>query len=356
MDRRNFLVSARKSRPFALTMITAGLGLMAAPLVGATSGTSAAPAASPSSYKTTVIREEWGDAKRGRFIPVKIYLPEGPGPFPVVIHSHGLGGSREASTMILEQIAAAGFVVVALQHPGSDSALVVAGGRAAVAAGRNPMDASASPLRFGDVPFALDELARRNAGVGALAGKLDLKHIGMSGHSFGALGTLVAVGQRLPGPGGDKFSDARITAAVVYSPNKPRNGDPTTALGGIATPILHFTGTQDRTPLDLEKTPWERTIPYQTITRADQYLVVIKGGDHALYSGRRIAQGTPNPDDAADLRVVTDETIRFWRAYLKGNVQALSELCGLRARVASVGDGYVKAGRCGPPTPITPAR
>jgi predicted dienelactone hydrolase len=35
------------------------------------------------------------DAKRKRTVPVKIYLTEAGGPRPVVLFSHGLGGSRE---------------------------------------------------------------------------------------------------------------------------------------------------------------------------------------------------------------------------------------------------------------------
>jgi predicted dienelactone hydrolase len=38
------------------------------------------------------------DEKRGHDIPLKIYHPGGgAGPFPVVVFSHGLGGSREGS-------------------------------------------------------------------------------------------------------------------------------------------------------------------------------------------------------------------------------------------------------------------
>ena len=41
-------------------------------------------------------------------------------PWPVVIFSHGLGGKREGGTVWGEAWAAAGFVVVHMQHIGSD--------------------------------------------------------------------------------------------------------------------------------------------------------------------------------------------------------------------------------------------
>ena len=41
-------------------------------------------------------RAVWHDSKRDRDVPVKIYSPKsGSGPFPVIIFSHGLGGTCE---------------------------------------------------------------------------------------------------------------------------------------------------------------------------------------------------------------------------------------------------------------------
>lgn len=307
----------------------------------------------PAAERITVMREEWRDPARDRIVPVKLYIPAGQGPFPVVMHSHGLGGSREGSMVILEQLAHAGFLVVALQHPGSDTSIL--GELGARASRRNPVDADAAVQRYRDVPFAIDELARINAAPGRLQGKLDITRIGMSGHSFGAIGTLVALGQNVPGAPAGAFRESRIVAGIVYSPNAPRNESPETALRAIETPILHFTGTEDRTPLDREATPWGRTIPFQHIEAPDQFLVVINGGDHMLFSGRRLAEGRPEPNDLAHTRLITEETIRFWRAYLLGDRQAAAQLCELRARTAAHADSYVKARRCGPPTPIRPA-
>lgn len=300
---------------------------------------------------------QWTDAARGgRVVPYKLYLPKGPGPYPVVVHSHGLGGSREASTYILQAVAEAGYVVVAMQHAGSDSALLQGGGRpvgeaALVAAGRAGMTGEAARGRYGDLPFVLDQLAKDPA----LKGKADFSRIGMSGHSFGALATLTAAGQRLAAaPADTEFAEPRIKAAIAYSPNKPRGDDPRQAFARVKTPMLHFTGTADTTPFDLEKNPFERTAPFQAIVGADQYLVVLDGADHALFGGRRAQAGQLKPGDQAQMEIVKAETIRFWDAYLKGDKAALAALCDLPARIDPAGDGYVKARRCGPPTPITP--
>jgi len=303
-----------------------------------------------------VVYGEWADAARGgRIVPYKAYVPKGAGPYPVVVHSHGLGGSREGSTYILQAVADAGFLVVCLQHAGSDSSLLAGGlprNRAGVvAAGGAGMNQQVAQARYGDLPFALDQISRDPV----LGPKADMSHIGMSGHSYGALSTLVAVGQRVLGATPPtKFAEPRIKAAIAYSPNKPRGDDPATAFAAVKTPMLHFTGTADVTPFDLEKTPFERTTPFQAIKGPDQFLIVLTGADHGLFGGRRGTGGVLKPTDPPQMDIVKAETIRFWRAYLKDDKTAAAELCALPARMAGAGDGYQKAARCGPPTPIAP--
>src|SRR5258708_4014573 len=63
------------------------------------------------------------DAARKRDIPVRMYLPANEKPEPVVVFSHGLGGSRAGSKFLGEQWAARGYVAVFVQHPGSDDAV-----------------------------------------------------------------------------------------------------------------------------------------------------------------------------------------------------------------------------------------
>lgn len=48
------------------------------------------------------------DAERERTVPVKVYLPETEKPLPVILFSHGLGGSRKASPYLGNHWAEAG--------------------------------------------------------------------------------------------------------------------------------------------------------------------------------------------------------------------------------------------------------
>ncbi len=63
------------------------------------------------------------DGTRERKVPVRVYLPTGAAPAPVVLWSHGLGGSRDNSAYLGRHWSARGFVVVAMQHAGSDESV-----------------------------------------------------------------------------------------------------------------------------------------------------------------------------------------------------------------------------------------
>lgn len=339
------------SRRSAVLLVLAALAGPAPAAAVAQSAAAVAPASA-----VDVIYGEWTDpARDGRVVPFKAYAPKGAGPFPVVVHSHGLGGSREASVFILQAVAEAGFLVVCLQHAGSDTS-ILAGRRptttaGVVAAGGTAINPQVAQARYGDLPFALDQIAKDPR----LAAKADMSRVGMSGHSYGALSTLVAVGQRVPGATPPtKFAEPRVRAAIAYSPNKPRGDDPRAAFAAVKTPMLHLTGTADVTPFDLEKTPFERTTPFQAIQGADQFLIVLDGADHGLFGGRRGTGGVLKPTDPPQMEIVKAETIRFWRAYLKDDPAAARELCELPKRIDPAGDGYAKASRCGAPTPIAP--
>src|ERR1700754_2193912 len=63
------------------------------------------------------------DVKRSREIPIRIYLPLQAESSPVIIFSHGLGGTRAGSEFLGNHWAQRGYVVVFVQHPGSDDSV-----------------------------------------------------------------------------------------------------------------------------------------------------------------------------------------------------------------------------------------
>jgi predicted dienelactone hydrolase len=303
-----------------------------------------APAATGETYKqaagplvVTMTLEDWTDASRQRAVPVKIYAPAtGKGPFPVIVFSHGLGGSREGYKYLGRHWASYGYVAVHVEHLGSDTAAFTKRPRGRLLAnmGANaresmtdPQNAVARPL---DVRFVLDRLEKLNQGGSPLAHRLDLSRVGMAGHSFGAWTTLVVAGQRIgrevASGSNPSYADPRVKAAIAMSAPVPRKGeDYDRAFAAIHIPVLHMTGTLDDSPLGETKAA-ERRIPYDHIHGADQYLVTFEGGDHMIFSGHLLERSERAAKDAVFQDLIRQGTTAFWDAYLKGDAAAKSWL------------------------------
>jgi predicted dienelactone hydrolase len=252
-------------------------------------------ASAATSKKSNVVYQDWSDSKRHRTLPVKIYLPEtGKGPYPTVVFSHGLGGSREAATYLGDYLVRHGYLCIFVQHPGSDSAIwkpYMTQGRQAIL---EHMKSSASPQnlidRAGDISFVIDELVRRNRDDEVLGKKVDLNEIACSGHSFGAGTTLAIAGEMyLLG----SLADRRIKAAMYLCPpvNVARLVKGKTFVS-IAIPGLVLTGTEDNSPIG-NTTAADRRIPYDEIKAPHQYLVNFDGANHETFGGGRAYLDTP---------------------------------------------------------------
>lgn len=287
----------------------------------AASSASYAPALAAGPFHVSEWTAEWRDEVRNRTIPVRIYYPDGPGPFPVILFSHGLGGSRDGYRYLGECWASRGYVSVHVQHPGSDASVLhsLRPFRAMVQAARDPQNALNRPK---DISFALDVLTRLNTQPGfPLKGRMDLNSVGVGGHSFGAYTALAVAGRvfQTPRAGTVDLRDRRIKACVALSaPSKGKAAD-CPSYRFFRVPCLHMTGTEDASPIG-GTTPTQRRVPYDCINGPDEYLVTFQGGDHMVFSGR--ARRAAKPTDAAFQRLVCVATTAFWDAYLKGDTAA----------------------------------
>lgn len=277
-----------------------------------------------------VIRADWRDSKRDRVVPVKIYLPKSiQGPFPVIIFSHGLGGSREGYEYLGSYWARHGYVSVHLQHAGSDDAVwrdTSPAGRlnAMRRATMQPRNASD---RARDVSFAMDHLEELNRRDHVLQGRLDLDRIGVAGHSFGAHTTLAVAGQNYTPRLGARTSlaDPRVKAIIPMSAPVPRNQANLDAVyENITIPCLHMTGTEDTSPINDTKAA-ERRLPFDHCRNSDQFLVIFKDGDHMVFSGRPRTMGG-DKNDARFHELICICTSAFWDAYLRGDAKAKNQL------------------------------
>jgi predicted dienelactone hydrolase/enterochelin esterase-like enzyme len=265
------------------------------------------------------------DTTRQRDIPLRLYLPTTPVPAPVVLFSHGLGGTREGSAFLGEHWAARGYVAVFLQHPGSDDSVWKDQPRAERMAAMNGAASGQNfLLRVKDVPAVLDQLARWHKEAGyPLCGRLDLSHIGMSGHSFGAVTTQAVSGQAFLG-GRTPFTDARIGAALAFSPSSPRRGDPAAAFGAVRIPWLLMTGTQDVSPIgDIDVA--SRLAVFPALPPDAAYELVLDGAEHSAFTDRALP-GDRAPRNPNHHRAILALSTAFWDAYLRRDPAALAWL------------------------------
>jgi dienelactone hydrolase len=238
-----------------------------------------------------------GDApeRPSRTLVTTIATPDGPGPFPLVLFSHGFSGSGAGYSDLLRALASAGYVVAAPDFPAT-SANAPGGPRREIDPPEN---------QPGDVRFVLGEMLRLNDERGdPLSGRIDPVRIGAAGHSMGA-GVTMGVGYNTC------CRDERVQAGVVMAANTPTlyRGD---WFLPPSVPILVIHGDQDE------------LIPYiggrRIFANAEEpkYLLTILGGDHSSpYSGRS------EPPAAG---TVVAATIDFFDAYLKGRPDGISRL------------------------------
>lgn len=268
------------------------------------------------------------DSQRERDIPVRVYLPAEKRAAPVVLFSHGLGGTREGSVFLGRHWSARGYAVVFLQHPGSDDSVwkdKPLGERAASM--RQAANAQNFNLRVQDVPAVLDQLDRWNKEAEhALAGRLDLAKLGMSGHSFGAVTTQAVSGQSYPLIGA-RFTDPRIKAALVLSPSRPGAGDVQKAFGGVKIPWLLMTGTRDVALIggaaigasDVES----RLAVFPALPAGAKYELVLEGAEHSVFTDRALPgdTGQRNPNHH---RAILALSTAFWDAHLQCRGESLA--------------------------------
>jgi predicted dienelactone hydrolase len=284
------------------------------------------------------------DAQRERTVPIRVYFPDTKEPAPVILFSHGLGGSRDNNPYLGNHWAQRGYAVVFIQHPGSDEG-VWKGERPGRRKAAMTKAASGESFmhRNKDVAAVIDALENWNREKGhALEGLSDLDHIGMSGHSFGAVTTQAVAGQAFGG-GRISFTEKRIAAALMMSPSEPRRGDPAAAFGPIRIPCLLMTGTLDDSPIG-DTTPESRLKVFPHLTNAPAWQVVFDKATHMSFGERDLA-GKEQRGDRYHKAILALSTA-FWDTHLKGDKAAKKWLNGEGARKAlAAGDNWEMNGR-----------
>jgi dienelactone hydrolase len=285
----------------------------------------------PDASTFEVLNFSWQDdtrqASKSREVLARIYLPAHNGQAlhkaaPLVVFSHGIGGSREGYSYIGKYLAAHGIAALHVQHVGSDRSLW--SGNPLQMLGRLQEAAKDTEAidRTKDIRFALDQVLADNA----LKGKIDPQHIAAAGHSYGANTTMLLAGARVQREGKAlDLADSRIKAAVIISaPPFYGEGDPAQILKSIRVPSLHITAMGDEIKIPgYYSDAKDRVAVYEaTAPSQSKLLAVFKEGSHSIFTDRLGTGGeTLNPQVKKATRELM---LAFLQNIFAGETQALS--------------------------------
>ena len=254
----------------------------------------------PGIAQVKILNLSLNDQKRNRQIPVDIYWSTAAtANKPVIVFSHGFGSVRTDLRYLAEHLASHGYVVAALEHPGSNEANTNSAfqGKTRVVMPQEFLN------RPQDISFVLDELEKLNQTANnPLQGKLATNKAMVIGYSFGGSTALALAGaefqlehlkqrckknltilslgeamqciaQELP-ENSYQLRDTRIKQAIALNPTTSLIfGE--TGLTKVQVPTLVLAGSADKTTPALT----EQIIGFNKIP-SPKWLVGIIGGTH----------------------------------------------------------------------------
>lgn len=270
------------------------------------------------------------DAKRGKELHVRVFYPNEPGPYPVIVFSHGAGGSQSCCEALTRHWATYGYVTLQPTHDDSTVQRRNAGEENInfLIAVRDALKKPALwQSRPRDISFVLDSLPVLQKRIPALGGKIDAEHIGVGGHSMGAFTADAIAGALidLPNHPATNFADSRVKAVVLLSPQGPGEfGLTDHSWDHVTLPLLSMTGSLDlgagNQGPDWKKIPFERSQP------GAKYHVFIQGANHMSFiSAKTLVRAHAAQGDSI-LGYTNAASLAFWDAYLKADSAAKNYL------------------------------
>jgi len=260
--------------------------------------------------------------------------------YPVVLMRPGLAALTTDYTTLAEDLASHGYVVVGIDAPYRSRIVVFPDGRVIMRAPQNNADlvggaederltARLAQAWSADLSFALDQLGRLNASdpTGRFVGRLDLRRVGVFGHSLGGATALQFC-----------HDDRRCKAGVDVDGLPLGN----VIADGITQPFMFLLGDHSGEP-DSETGPVKANIRsiYNRLPAGGRWYFAIRGSNHYMFSdnvallknrflmGGLRAVGLVHIDGRRQLAITAHFIDAFFDATLKGGpVSAIEDRSG----------------------------
>jgi len=251
--------------------------------------------AQPAALPYRVINFDGVDASRSRPVPTRLYwpakLPAG-GQVPLVVFSHGIGGSRQGYSYLGKHWSSQGVASLHVQHAGSDASLWRGNPFGVVGRLQAAAQESEAMARAADLRFALDRMLSDE--TGPLGAAVDRRRLVAAGHSYGANTTLLTVGAQVVRQGRTvDCKDARFSAAIVISaPPFYGETDLAAVLGPVSVPTIHITATDDVIEIPGYRSgAADRLAVFDAVGDPRKLLAVFQGGSHSVFTDRGFTGG-----------------------------------------------------------------
>ncbi|PZG18790.1 alpha/beta hydrolase family protein [Nonomuraea aridisoli] len=222
---------------------------------------------------------------RGEDLRVRVSAPATGDELPVIVFSHGFGGSLDGYAPLVDFWAARGFVVVQPTHLDSRTLNVTPD---------DPRYPEIWRIRVEDLTRIVDRLDLVEASLPGLAGRLDRSRVAVAGHSWGAQTASMLLGARVldaEGVPGEDMSDPRIRAGVLLAVPGTGGADLTPfaaehfpfmspGFAGMTTSALIVAGDKDQSALSVRGPEWF-TDAY-LLSSGTKSLLTLFGAEHSL--------------------------------------------------------------------------
>lgn len=307
------------------------------------------------------------DGQRNKDVEISIEYPTRGGPFPVIVFSHGYGGSDRGYEPLISYWTSNGYVCIRPSH--ADAGLVREATRdilttAPPAAERRRQQGQIVPMpqrnpvesmwdrerepqwqnRVTDVKLVLDSLDDLERRFPELQGKMDHARIGVGGHSYGAFTAMLIGGMRTFSNPSLQLTDSRVRAMVAMSPQgvAANRGTTVESWSGVRTPAMYMTGTNDRGGSEAEDANWRKQA-FDSSPAGDKFFVLIDGARHVSFTGQiGFFEAAPLPvptstspqppqqqrgamvfsSERRIFQIIKITSLAFWDAYLKNDSNA----------------------------------